>query len=130
MVVVGLLQLVKLLQLFKFQSASLICDSIALVIFGFLFRFLSLSSTFTVSFRSSSTGNYSNLLVESTLSFNLVNRLLISTFVLFCFLKRKPLRFQDLHFPSCFGHRSVIDEFLIIGDLLIRERFSSNVFMI
>ena len=45
MVVVGLLQVLKLLQLF---TITITCDSFALVLLGVLFKFLSLCSAFTV----------------------------------------------------------------------------------
>ena len=95
-----------------------------------LFGLLQFCSAFTVSFTSSSTISYSDLLGESIFSFYWLDWLILLTRLLFfAFWKKSFLRFQHLHFGKYFGYGSLIEEFFIVGELLIWET-SSNVFRI
>ena len=101
-----------------------------ILILGLLFGLLSFCSAFTISF-TSSTISYSDLSIESIFSFYWLNWLVLLTLLLFFdFWKKSLLRFQHLHFGKYFGYGSLIEEFFIVGELLIWETLSSNVFMI
>ena len=89
-IVLGLLQLSKLLQLCKFKPAYLTYESLVLFLVGLVFGLLSYCSTFTVSFTSSSTVNYSDLSGESIFYFYWLNWLIVLTRLLFFdFWKKK-----------------------------------------
>ena len=101
-----------------------------ILILGLLFGSLSYCSAFTVSFTSSSTNSYSNLSGESIFSFYWLNWMIVLTRLLFFdFWKKSILRFQHLHFGKYFGYGRLIEEFFIVGELLIWETLSSNAFM-